>query len=62
MTTLLLSANLFNPPPRQELVPRPRLIELLDSGLYRKLYLISAGAGATDLSSLRRVAGCSMMF
>ena len=41
----LLTTKLYIPPPRPELVPRPRLIELLNTGLYRKLTLISAPAG-----------------
>ena len=41
----LLSTNLFIPPTRPELVPRPRLIERLNAGLHRKLTLISAPAG-----------------
>ncbi|MFC1936026.1 LuxR C-terminal-related transcriptional regulator [Chloroflexota bacterium] len=45
MTTQLLSTKLFIPPTRPELVPRPRLIERLNEGLYRKLTLISAPAG-----------------
>jgi len=41
----LLTTKLFIPPMRPEIVPRPRLIERLNSGLYRKLTLISAPAG-----------------
>jgi LuxR family maltose regulon positive regulatory protein len=45
MATPLLTTKLYIPPPRPELVPRPRLLELLNTGLYRKLTLISAPAG-----------------
>jgi len=41
----LLTTKLFIPPTRPELVPRPRLITLLNDGLHRKLTLISAPAG-----------------
>ncbi|MDY7077064.1 MAG: LuxR family transcriptional regulator, partial [Chloroflexota bacterium] len=45
MTTPLLQTKLYIPPPRPDLVPRPRLIERLNAGLDRKLTLISAPAG-----------------
>jgi len=45
METPLLQTKLYIPPPRPELVPRPRLIERLNEGLHRKLTLISAPAG-----------------
>jgi ATP/maltotriose-dependent transcriptional regulator MalT len=45
METSLLQTKLYIPSPRPELVPRPRLIELLNAGLHRKLTLISAPAG-----------------
>ncbi len=47
MSTPLLTTKLFVPPPRQNLVPRPRLIQRLDEGLRlgRRLTLISAPAG-----------------
>jgi LuxR family maltose regulon positive regulatory protein len=47
MTTPLLTTKLYLPPPRPDLVPRPRLVELLDTGLQhnRKLTLVSAPAG-----------------
>jgi LuxR family maltose regulon positive regulatory protein len=45
MTTLLLKTKLHIPPIRPELVPRPRLAELLNAGLHRKLTLVSAPAG-----------------
>jgi LuxR family maltose regulon positive regulatory protein len=41
----LLRAKLYTPPPQPELVPRPRLIERLNTGLRRKLTLISTPAG-----------------
>ena len=45
METPLLQTKLYIPPVRPEMVPRPRLIERLNAGLYRKLTLISAPAG-----------------
>jgi len=45
VTTPLLKTKLYIPPPRPELVSRPRLIERLNEGLHRKLTLISAPAG-----------------
>jgi LuxR family maltose regulon positive regulatory protein len=45
VSTPLLKTKLYIPPPRPELVPRPRLIERLNVGLHRKLTLISAPAG-----------------
>jgi LuxR family maltose regulon positive regulatory protein len=45
MATPLLQTKLYIPPPRPELVPRPRLVERLNAGLHRKLTLISAPAG-----------------
>jgi LuxR family maltose regulon positive regulatory protein len=41
----LLSTKLYIPSTRPQLVSRPRLIEQLNHGLYRKLTLISAPAG-----------------
>jgi LuxR family maltose regulon positive regulatory protein len=41
----ILTTKLYIPPPRPEFVPRPRLIERLSEGLYRKLTLVSAPAG-----------------
>jgi LuxR family maltose regulon positive regulatory protein len=41
----LLSTKLYVPPPRAELVSRPRLVERLRAGLTRKLTLVSAPAG-----------------
>ena len=47
MTSPLLATKLYIPPVRQELVPRPRLIERLNEGLRsgRRLTLVSAPAG-----------------
>jgi len=41
----LLATKFYIPAPRQELVPRPRLIEMLNCGLSGKLTLVSAPAG-----------------
>ncbi|MEO8354781.1 MAG: LuxR C-terminal-related transcriptional regulator [Chloroflexota bacterium] len=61
MATTILATKLFAPPPRPQLVLRPRLIERLNGGLLssRKLTLISApaGFGKTTLVS-EWVAGC----
>lgn len=45
MSTLVLSTKLYLPPPRPNLVLRPRLIERLNAGLQYQLTLISAPAG-----------------
>jgi LuxR family maltose regulon positive regulatory protein len=45
MAISLLKTKLYIPPPRPELVSRPRLVERLDAGLSRKLTLVSAPAG-----------------
>ena len=45
MNTSLLSTKLSAPPPRPELVARPRLIERLNAGLAVGLTLVSAPAG-----------------
>ena len=45
MSSQILITKLFIPNPRSGLVNRPRLLELLDQGLQRKLTLISAPAG-----------------
>ena len=60
MATPLLQTKLYIPPPRRELVPRPRLIERLNAGLHRKLTLVSApaGFGKTTLVS-EWMAGCT---
>lgn len=48
----LLMTKLFIPPPRSNLVPRPRLIEQLNAGLQVPLTLISAPAGYGKTSLL----------
>ncbi len=45
MSTPLLATKLYIPPPRSNVVLRPRLSERLNEGLHRKLTLISAPAG-----------------
>ena len=45
MKSSLLSTKLFLPAPGSNLVPRQRLIWLLNAGLNRKLTLVSAPAG-----------------
>ena len=45
MSVPLLATKLYFPPARPNLVPRPRLIEVLNAGLKRPLTLISAPAG-----------------
>jgi len=45
MRTPLLTTKLYIPPPRPDLVARPRLIARLDAGVHRKLTLVSAPAG-----------------
>src|SRR5512136_2827442 len=47
MPTELLTSKLFIPPLRPSLVPRPRLVRLLNEGLHtkRNLTLVSAPAG-----------------
>ena len=45
MSEQLLLTKLYVPPPRPDMVPRPRLIERLNAGLHHKLTLISASAG-----------------
>jgi LuxR family maltose regulon positive regulatory protein len=59
MATSILATKLYIPPIRPKVVSRPRLIELLNEGLHRKLTLISAsvGYGKTTLVS-DWVAGC----
>jgi LuxR family maltose regulon positive regulatory protein len=45
MRANLLTTKLYIPPSRAIMVPRPRLMELLNNGLHRKLSLVSAPAG-----------------
>ena len=65
MERLVLQTKLYIPPPRPDLVPRPRLIERLNEGLGqnqgfgRKLSLISASAGFGKTTLVSDwVAGC----
>jgi LuxR family maltose regulon positive regulatory protein len=53
MATSILATKLYIPPPRAQLVLRPRLTERLNEGLHRKLTLISApvGYGKTTMLS-----------
>jgi len=55
----ILSTKLYIPPPRDNAVFRPQLIEQLEKGLGRKLILVSApaGFGKTTLVS-KWIAGC----
>jgi ATP/maltotriose-dependent transcriptional regulator MalT len=59
ISTPILATKLYLPPPRPNVVLRPRLIERLNEGLDRKLTLISApaGFGKTTLVS-EWLAGC----
>src|SRR5262247_3034492 len=59
MSSPILATKLYIPPPRPNVVLRPRLSERLNEGLHRKLTLISApaGFGKTTLVS-EWVAGC----
>src|ERR1044071_6472543 len=45
MSTPILATKLYIPPPRPNVVLRPRLSERLNQGLHRKLTLIAAPAG-----------------
>jgi LuxR family maltose regulon positive regulatory protein len=59
MSTPILTTKLYIPPPRPNVVLRPRLTERLNQGLHRKLTLIAApaGFGKTMLASMW-IAGC----
>jgi LuxR family maltose regulon positive regulatory protein len=59
MSAPIIATKLYIPPPRPDIVFRPRLVERLNEGLHRKLTLISApaGFGKTTLVS-EWVAGC----
>ena len=54
--TPLLAAKFYIPAARPGLVPRPRLLALLDGGLSARLTLLSAlpGSGKTTLAGLGR--------
>jgi len=55
----ILATKLFIPPPRPNLVLRPRLIERLNESMHRKLTLISAAAGFGKTTLVSEwVAGC----
>ncbi len=59
MSLQILITKLYIPPPRPNVVPRPRLIQRLIEGLHRKLSLISAPAGFGKTTLLTEwVAGC----
>ena len=59
MSAPILATKLYVPPPRPEVVPRPRLIEHLNEGLHRRLTLISAPAGFGKTTLLAEwLAGC----
>ena len=45
MSTAVLATKLYIPPPRPNVIPRPRLLDRLNEGLHRRLTLISAPAG-----------------
>src|SRR3954454_25077496 len=45
MSTPILATKLYLPPPRPNVVLRPRLIARLNEGLHRKLTLVAAPAG-----------------
>ncbi len=45
MPVSILATKLYIPPPRLQVVPRPRLNQQLNEGLSRKLTLVSASAG-----------------
>ena len=63
MSNPLLLSKIYIPTLRQSIVSRPRLIERLNEGLYRKLTLISAPAGfgkTTLVSEWIAVAGTSV--
>ena len=53
----LLATKLYIPPVRPELVLRPRLVQQLNNGLYRKLTLISAPAGFGKTTLIREWLG-----
>ncbi len=52
MSAPILATKLYIPPPRPQLVPRPRLVERLNAGLRRKLTLLSAPVGYGKTTTL----------
>ena len=59
MTEPLLLTKLYIPPPRQNMIIRPRLIERLNEGVLHKLVLISASAGFGKTTLVSEwIAGC----
>ncbi len=62
MSTPVLAAKLYIPPPRPKIVLRLRLIERLNEGLHGKLTLISAPAGFGKTTLVNEwVAGCERL-
>jgi LuxR family maltose regulon positive regulatory protein len=65
VTISLLTTKLYIPPPRPNLVPRPRLVERLDEGLHlgHRLTLVSASAGSGKTTLLGEwAASCDLQF
>ncbi len=60
MTIETLATKLYIPRPRPELVSRPRLLALLESGLHRRLTLLAAPAGFGKTTLLSAWATTSM--
>src|SRR5215216_143516 len=59
MSTPLLATKLYIPPPRPNVVLRPRLIARLNEGLHGRLTLMSAPAGFGKTTLLSEwIAGC----
>ena len=59
MSTPILATKLYVPPPRPNVVLRPRLIERLNEGLHRRLTLVCAPAGFGKTTLLGEwLAGC----
>src|SRR5215471_14390312 len=59
MSTFILTTKLYLPPPRPDMVRRPRLIDRLNRGLQSRLTLISAPAGFGKTTLLSAwLAGC----
>ncbi len=60
MSSLFIATKVHIPPPRPDLIDRPRLIKRLEAGLDRKLTMLSAPAGFGKSSLLSAwVAGCA---